>query len=141
MLISYHWLQELTPTKLNPQELRDRLTMVGLAIDAVDTHGNDSVLDVEVPSNRPDGLSHVGIAREVSAIEKGELHLPSGKPAPVAGRAEDQTSVEIKELDLCPRYAARLVRGVKIGPSPDWLVQCLESISPRLNNKIACSTH
>jgi phenylalanyl-tRNA synthetase beta chain len=141
MLISYHWLQELTPTKLNPQELRDRLTMVGLAIDAVDTHGNDSVLDVEVPSNRPDCLSHVGIAREVSVIEKGELHLPSGKPAPVAGRAEDQTSVEIKDLDLCPRYAARLVRGVKIGPSPDWLVKCLEAIGQRSINNVADITN
>ena len=70
MLISYNWLRELTDTKLTPLELRERLTMVGLAIDAVDEIEGDSVLDVEVPSNRPDCLSHIGIAREVSVIEK-----------------------------------------------------------------------
>jgi phenylalanyl-tRNA synthetase beta chain len=63
MLISYNWLRELTNTKLTPLELRERLTMVGLAIDSVDESDGDSLLDVEVPSNRPDCLSHVGIAR------------------------------------------------------------------------------
>ena len=63
MLISYNWLRELTDTRLTPSELRERLTMVGLAIDAVEKQESDSVLDVEVPSNRPDCLSHVGIAR------------------------------------------------------------------------------
>ena len=71
MLISYNWLRDLTNTSLSPQKLRERLTMVGLAIDAVESHADDSVLDVEVPSNRPDCLSHVGVAREVAVIEKG----------------------------------------------------------------------
>ena len=73
MLISYNWLRELTNTKLTPLDLRERLTMVGLAIDAVDEIEGDSVLDVEVPSNRPDCLSHIGIAREVSVIEKSKV--------------------------------------------------------------------
>src|SRR5438045_3578333 len=54
MFISYEWLKELTGTRFSPQELRERLTMVGLAIDAVEQHDRDAVLDVEVPSNRPD---------------------------------------------------------------------------------------
>ena len=115
--------------------------MVGLAIDAVESHGDDAVLDVEVPSNRPDCLSHVGIAREVAVIEMGELHVPSGKPAPVEGRAESLTSVEIKDTDLCPRYAARIVRGVRIGPSPDWLVKRLETIGQRSINNVADITN
>ena len=69
-LISYNWLRELTGTKLTPLELRERLTMVGLAIDSVEESEGDSLLDVEVPSNGPDCLSHVGIAREVAVIEK-----------------------------------------------------------------------
>ncbi|HSV32870.1 MAG TPA: hypothetical protein VLH87_02010, partial [Pyrinomonadaceae bacterium] len=69
MFISYNWLRELTGTKLDPQELRARLTNVGLAVDAVAERGGDFVLDVEVPSNRGDCLSHVGIAREVATIE------------------------------------------------------------------------
>ncbi|HEU4833278.1 MAG TPA: hypothetical protein VFS90_02645, partial [Pyrinomonadaceae bacterium] len=114
MFISYQWLKELTDTRLSPAELRERLTMVGLAIDAVDEHNGDAVLDVEVPSNRPDCLSHVGIAREVSVIERGHMRLPESEPPKSEGRAADVTAVEIKDPDLCPRYAARLVRGVKI---------------------------
>src|SRR6267142_4277807 len=109
MLISYNWLEELTGTRLTPLELRERLTMVGLAIDAVDEIHGDSVLDVEVPSNRPDCLSHVGIAREVSVIERSEIsdlrsqisnqknkNKSSKSQAPkTEGKASDFTSVEI----------------------------------------------
>lgn len=141
MFISCEWLKELTDTKLSPAELRDRLTMVGLAIDAVDEHNGDAVLDVEVPSNRPDCLSHVGIAREVSVIEKGQLRLPTGEQPKTEGSSGDLTSVEIKDPDLCPRYAARIVRGVKIGPSPDWLVKRLEAIGQRPINNVADVTN
>src|SRR5215510_12909178 len=141
MLISYNWLRELTNTGLRPNELRERLTMVGLAIDAVETHADDSVLDVEVPSNRPDCLSHVGVAREVSVIDRKELRLPESKSLKMDGRSADLTSVEIKDPDLCQRYAARLVRGVKIGPSPDWLVKHLETIGQRPINNVADITN
>jgi len=141
MLISYEWLKELTDTKLKPSELRERLTMVGLAIDAVEEHASDSVLDVEVPSNRPDCLSHVGIAREVAVLENGRMDLPVGEQAKTQGRAASFTSVEIKDPDLCPRYAARLVRGVKIFPSPDWLAKRLETIGQRPINNVADITN
>ena len=141
MLISYNWLRDLTDTRLTPSELRERLTMVGLAIDAVETQESDSVLDVEVPSNRPDCLSHVGIAREVAVIEAGQVHLPAGKPPKTEGRAESFTAVEIKDSDLCPRYAARLVRGVKIAPSPAWLTQRLAAIGQRPINNVADITN
>ena len=141
MLISYNWLRELTNTASNPQKLRDRLTMVGLAIDAVESHPDDSVLDVEVPSNRPDCLSHVGIAREVAVIEKGQLQLPSSNPPKTEGKSSELTSVEIKDPNLCPRYAARLVRGVKIAPSPEWLTKRLEAIGQRPINNVADITN
>src|SRR5215203_5068864 len=141
MLISYEWLKELTDTKLSPNELRGRLTMVGLAIDAVDEHNGGAVLAVEVPSNRPDCLSHVGIARAVSVIENVHLRMPASEAPKSQGRASDFTSVEIKDPDLCPRYAARLVRGVKIGPSPDWLVKHLETIGQRPINNVADITN
>ena len=141
MLISYEWLKELTETRLEPLEVRERLTMVGLPIDAVDEHDGVAVLDVEVPSNRPDCLSHVGIAREVTVIENSTLHLPPSNPIETAGRSAELTSVEIKDPDLCPRYAARLVRGVKIGPSPDWLAKRLETIGQRPINNVADITN
>lgn len=125
----------------SPQILRDKLTMVGLAIDAVDEHDGDSVLDVEVPSNRPDCLSHVGIAREVSVIENGQLSLPASIPLKTEGLAASFTAVEIHDAVLCPRYSARLIRGVRIGPSPAWLVERLESIGQRPINNVADITN
>ena len=141
MFISYNWLKELTDTDFRPQEVKERLTMVGLAIDAVETHDHDAVIDVEVPSNRPDCLSHVGIAREVAVIEQKQLRLPESRPAKTEGRSASLTSVEIKDPGLCPRYAARLVRGVKIGPSPDWLAKRLETIGQRPINNVADITN
>jgi phenylalanyl-tRNA synthetase beta chain len=141
MLISYNWLRELTNTTATPLDLRERLTMVGLAIDAVAEVEGDSVLDVEVPSNRPDCLSHIGIAREVSVIEKSKVQLPRAMVAKTEGKAEDFASVEIRDADLCPRYAARVVRGVKIGPSPEWLGKRLAEIGQRPINNVADITN
>jgi len=122
--------------------------MVGLAIDAVDELEDDSILDVEVPSNRPDCLSHIGIAREVSVIEKSKFSDPQAeisnlkyKVPRTEGKASDFTSVEIKDLDLCPRYAARIVRGVKIGPSPAWLAKRLGALGQRPINNVADITN
>src|SRR6201988_643804 len=141
MFISHNWLEDLTDTRLDASELRERLTMVGLAIDAVEEHGDDAVLDVEVPSNRPDCLSHIGIAREVSVIEKGQLRLPTVEQPGTEGRSSDLTSVEISDPELCPRYAARLVRNVRIGPSPAWLAKRLETIGQRPINNVADITN
>ncbi|HBB89813.1 MAG TPA: phenylalanine--tRNA ligase subunit beta [Blastocatellia bacterium] len=148
MLISYNWLRELTGTKLTPLDLRERLTMVGLAIDSVAEGDGDSLLDVEVPSNRPDCLSHVGIAREVAVIEKfnllnlrSEISDLKSKVAKTAGKASDFAAVEIADAELCPRYAARIVRGVKIGPSPDWLAKRLNEIGQRPINNVADITN
>src|SRR5204862_4769763 len=131
MLISYDWLRHLTNTILAPEEARESLTMVGLAIDAVEVKGDDRILDVEVPSNRPDCLSHIGIAREVSVIESGSVTFPPSEKIATAGKAADITSIQILDPDLCPRYAARIIKGVKIAPSPEWLARRLEAIGQR----------
>lgn len=115
--------------------------MVGLAIDAVEEIQGDSVLDVEVPSNRPDCLSHVGIAREVSVIEKSQVLTPKSKVFKTKGRSEHLTSVQIEDSDLCPRYAARIVRGVTIAPSPAWLTKRLGEIGQRPINNVADITN
>lgn len=141
MFISYKWLHELTGTKLKPEEIRERLTNVGLAVDAVEQRGEDFVLDVEVPSNRGDCLSHVGIARELAVIEKSQVSSPKSQVSNTDGKTADLTSVTIDDPDLCPRYAARIIRGAKIGPSPDWLVKKLETIGQRPINNVADITN
>ena len=115
MLISYKWLRELTGTSLTPLELRERLTMVGLAIDAVEEKDGDSVLDVEVPSNRPDCLSHLGIAREVSVIEKSRVQRPKSIVFETKGKAGDFAGVEIRR-----RGFMSALRGPHNSGSEDW---------------------
>ncbi len=141
MLISYKWLRELTGTRLTPNELRERLTMTGLAIDTIEEGDSDFVLDVEVPSNRPDCLSHIGIAREVAVIESTILQYPAVNVSKVEGKIRNLTSVEIRAPDLCPRYSGRIVRGVKIGPSTAWLTKRLIEIGQRAVNNVADITN
>src|SRR4030095_10150569 len=99
MFISYNWLRELTGTKLSPEAIRDRLTNVGLAVDAVEARGEDSVIDVEVPSNRGDCLSHRGIARALAVIEKSKVESPESKVEKTAGKTSEFASVEILDPD------------------------------------------
>jgi phenylalanyl-tRNA synthetase beta chain len=141
MNISYNWLRELTDTRLSPTELRDRMTMIGLAVESVHEAGDDFVLDFDLTSNRPDCLSHLGVARELAVIENGAVHVHGAPPVGASGMVEAFTSVEILDPDLCPRYGARIVRGVKIGPSPDWLVKRLEAIGQRAINNVADITN
>ncbi|MDQ3916960.1 MAG: phenylalanine--tRNA ligase subunit beta [Acidobacteriota bacterium] len=141
MDISYNWLRELTDVSLPPRELAERLTMAGLAVDAVREAGDDFVLEFDLTSNRPDCLSHLGIAREAAALLGAGLRLPDTAAQSVGGRAEEFTSVEIEDADLCPRYAARVVRGVKVKPSPEWLARRLQTIGQRPINNVADITN
>jgi phenylalanyl-tRNA synthetase beta chain len=141
MDISYNWLRELTDVSLPPQELAVRLTLAGLAVDAVHEAGGDFVLEFDLTSNRPDCLSHLGIAREAAALTGGSVRLPDVTAERVAGKAEEFTSVSIEDADLCPRYAARVVRGVKIKTSPEWLARRLQTIGQRPINNVADITN
>jgi len=91
----------------------------------------DTILNLEITPNRPDCMSIIGIAREIAALTGEELHL-SETPYEESGTTIDsQVSVDIAEPDLCPRYCASLVRGVKSAPSPDWLQQRLRNCGMR----------
>src|SRR5690348_9769536 len=127
MKISYKWLQELALITLSPKELAERLTMVGLAVDSVEQVAGDHVLDFDILSNRPDALSHLGVAREAALVCGTYLQEKPLSLAETSEPAQEAASVEILDPDLCPRYAARLVRGVSVGPSPKWLADRLET--------------
>ncbi|OLE52280.1 MAG: phenylalanine--tRNA ligase subunit beta [Acidobacteria bacterium 13_1_20CM_3_53_8] len=141
MNISYNWILELTGINWSPEEMRERLTMVGLAVDKFEAVNDDFAIEVDVPSNRGDCLSHLGIGREVAALANTRVRLPEAKPSKTEGRTESFAVIEIKDADLCPRYAGRVVRGVKIAPSPDWLVKRLEAIGQRAINNVADITN
>lgn len=103
---------------------------------------SDTVLDCEITPNRPDCLSMIGMARETGAIFDRDFHveLPSIKAE--TGRAtDDELSVEIADEGLCDRYVARIVRNVKVGPSPDWMVKRLNALGVRPHNNIVDITN
>src|ERR1044072_2193597 len=111
--------------------------MVGFAVDGVEPHGDDFVLEIDLTSNRPDGLCHLGIARE-AALVGGTALKPFTLELKESSEAIDTlAAIEIHCPDLCPRYAARIVKGVKVGPSPAWLVKKLEAVGQRSVNNIA----
>jgi len=91
----------------------------------------DTVLELEVTPNRPDCLSMAGVAREVAAVTGRSAHVPASTPEESGEPAEASVSVTIADPDLCPRYTARLVRGVKIGPSPEWLAERVAAAGAR----------
>jgi phenylalanyl-tRNA synthetase beta chain len=101
----------------------------------------DTLLEVNVTPNRGDCLSHIGIAREVSAIFNRPLKFPDTSAAPAGKAAQEETSVSILAPDFCPRYAARLIRGVTIGPSPAWLRNRLLSVGIRSINNVVDVTN
>jgi len=129
---SYNWLREYVPTDLGPKEVAERLTRIGLNVDAIEVlPGGDARLVVEVTANRPDCLGHIGIARELAAALNVQLRLPDLAYAESASPCEKKVRVAIEAPDLCLLYTARLIEGVKIGPSPDWLRQRLEAVGIR----------
>ena len=141
MKISYNWLGELVTLTLKPKELAERLTMAGLAVEGIEPLRDDHILDFDLTSNRPDALCHLGIAREAALVSGTSLISRATKLKESSESAESAASVEILDAGLCPRYAARIVRGVKVGPSPKWLAERLESIGQRPVNNIADITN
>ena len=96
----------------------------------------DVIFEIEVTPNRADCLSHLGIAREVAAMTGADIFLPPTEIVESATRAEDLVTVRIEDPALCPRYTARVVRGVTIGPSPDWLQDILRKLGLRPRNNV-----
>ncbi len=103
--------------------------------------GSDVVYDLEVTPNRPDLNSAIGIAREIAAVTGHPLKLPEVAAPKPEGRVEQFVSVRIEDPELCPRYSARVARGVKIGPSPAWLSGTLEKVGIRSINNVVDVTN
>ena len=120
--------------------LLDRKTAPGTPIaKALDLE--DVLLEVNVTPNRPDCLSHVGIAREVAALLGTKVKLPSPGLGEQPPRASEAVKVRIEAPDRCARYAARVIEGVKIGPSPLWLARRLEACGVRSISNVVDATN
>jgi phenylalanyl-tRNA synthetase beta chain len=141
MKLLYNWLKEFVDIEESPAELRSRLSLSGLSIDSLEETPAGAVLDAEVTINRPDCMAHYGVAREIATLYRTPLKplAPTVKESaePVAGA----THVTIACPELCGRYTARVMRGVKVQPSPAWLRERLEAAGQSSINNVVDATN
>ncbi|MBI5758551.1 MAG: phenylalanine--tRNA ligase subunit beta [Planctomycetales bacterium] len=141
MIVSWNWLKEYVRLDIAVDTLTERLLMSGLNLESVSDVEGDMAIDLEVTSNRPDCLGHLGIAREVGTLFDREVKLPAAEPVAKGAETSRVTSVGIECLDHCPQYIARVVRGVKVGPSPLWMQRRLTTLGIRPVNNIVDITN
>lgn len=144
MKFSYNWLQSFFSKKLPlPEKLAELLMMHSFEVEEVKKVGNDFVIDIDVLPNRmPDCASHIGIAREISAIlgykiKEKKYSFKENKNK----KTEDFIKIEVKEKKLCPRYCARVIDNVKVRPSPRWIKEKLEACGIQSINNIVDATN
>lgn len=141
MKIVYNWLKQFVDVTASPADLRAHLSLAGIAVDSIEQTAAGPVLDAEVTANRPDCLGHLGIARELTAIYRLPLKPLHPKLKESAEKVGNAAGVEIESPELCGRFTARVLRGVKVAPSPDWLRQGLEAIGEKSINNVVDVTN
>src|SRR5271169_1824289 len=127
MKVIYNWLKEFVDVTAPPNDVASRLALSGTNIGSVENGPHGAVIDAEVGSNRPDCLGHYGIARELGAVYKLPLKPVAAKPVESATKVTEAVKVEIQSPELCGRFTARVIRGVKIQPPRAWLRERLEA--------------
>jgi phenylalanyl-tRNA synthetase beta chain len=139
MRISYEWIKDFVDITVSAEEVAHRLTMAGLEIEGMETVDGDCMMEVNVTPNRPDCLCILGIAREVAAV----FGLPLKKPqVGIEGPCKPgDIRVVIDAPDLCGRYSGRLIRGVSVGESPEWMRKRLERCGIRAINNVVDVTN
>ena len=142
MKVAYEWLREFVDVTAAPNEIASRLALSGTNIAGIEQSPHGAVIDTEVTSNRPDCLSMAGIAREIGAVYRAPLKTHIPKPAESAtGKASEAIRVTIESPELCGRYTARVIRGLKIQPSPTWLKSRLEAAGVASINNVVDITN
>lgn len=141
MLVSWNWIKQYVSLDVTSGEFERRLIMAGLNHESTSPAGDDLAIDLEITSNRPDCLGHLGIAREAAVLFQLPLKLPAAAPRQGTAKVAELTSVELQCPALCYRYTARLLQGVKVGPSPAWLSRRLATIGVACINNVVDVTN
>lgn len=143
MNTSLHWLNKYLSTPTDAAEAERLLTDQGFPIEGTEAVGDgDTMLDVEVTSNRGDCLSHLGVAREVAAGSSRTVVEPDATlPDETGPDVNTLLTVTNDATDVCPHYTARVITGVKVGPSPKWLVAALQAVGLRSVNNVVDVTN
>ncbi|MDZ4299823.1 MAG: phenylalanine--tRNA ligase beta subunit-related protein, partial [Candidatus Sungbacteria bacterium] len=143
MKFSYAWLKDFTPFKETPKQLAEFLTMRAFEVESFEKKGSDTVLDIKLLPNRvADASGHLGMAHEIGALK--ELRIKNYE-LKIKEDVEQKTSnflrVQIENPDDCPRYTARVMTGIRVGPSPAWLRERLEACGLQSINNIVDATN
>lgn len=143
MDLSLHWLNSLLePHDLTTEEVDQALTIAGFPIEGTQPlDGGDVRLDAEVTSNRGDVLCHVGAAREIAAVTGRKLIEPTWDEPERSGDVGEALTLINTVPEQCPLFTAQVIRGVKVGPSPKWLVDRLEAVGQRSINNVVDVTN
>src|SRR5579883_34595 len=131
MIVSWNWLTDYLRLDMPVEVLTERLALAGLNLESIADVGGDIAIDLEVTSNRPDCLGHLGVAREIAVLFDKALRRPAARPATAGAPVATRTGVIVDDGELCPRFTARVVSGVTVGESPWWLRKRLETIGVR----------
>lgn len=131
MIVSWNWLTDYVDLDMTVEELSERLALSGLNHESTEEVGGDLAIDLEVTSNRPDCLGHLGVAREIAVLYGKVLRERDPRPRESGSHASRSTAVDVQEPGLCPRFTARVITGAKVGESPWWMRKRLETIGVR----------
>ncbi|HUK13640.1 MAG TPA: phenylalanine--tRNA ligase subunit beta [Thermoanaerobaculaceae bacterium] len=141
MRFSLAWVREHLDAPAPAGALAERLTACGMNVELREGAGDDEVWDVDVTANRPDAMNHRGLAREAAAAGCGALKPLRAELAEGPTPVRELAAVVVEDPHGCPRYCARVVRGVRIGPSPAWLAERLERCGIRPINNVVDATN
>ena len=141
MKIALNWIARYLDAVPSAAAAQEALIHAGLVVENIHHVDSTDVLDVEVTSNRTDCLSHLGLARELAALFKLKFTTPEVNLPEAGAPADSQIGVKILVPEMCGYYSARLIRNVKVGPSPPWLRTALESVGLRSVNNIVDVTN
>ncbi|HEY4307884.1 MAG TPA: phenylalanine--tRNA ligase subunit beta [Pirellulales bacterium] len=141
MIVSWNWLKEYVQLDMPDTELARRLMLAGLNHEETKAVGGDLAIDLEITSNRPDCLGHIGIAREAAVLFEQKLKLPPVDLPETGPQVGTLARVRIDCPQLCPRYTARVIQGVKVAPSPAWLTGRLATLGIAAINNIVDITN
>jgi len=141
MKVSLNWLSDYIDIDRTPEQVAEVLSDLGFPCEGIEQFDDDTVIDIEITSNRGDCLGYIGVARELAAATGKEVKMPAIELDELDKDVSELAAVQIDEPDLCGRYTARVIEGVKVGPSPDWIRKRLEAIGLRSVNNVVDATN
>jgi phenylalanyl-tRNA synthetase beta chain len=140
MKLSPQWIRDFVELRVDDRRLAEDLTAAGIAVEAINGSGEDTVFEMEIGTNRPDAMNHYGVAREASAIY--DLPLKPVQPKLPAASSKAEFAIEVAEPDLCPRFTARVLHGIRIKPSLEKVARRLSLLDQRpINNAVDATNY